>query len=320
MLRILELGAEQGPTSSRDQSRAGVPPEGVLRWVDLENPSSQELDELGRAFGFHSIALDDCRTLDQRPKLAPYADHLFVVMHRLSVELQPLRTRGQELHAFIGQRYLVTVHEETLNELEHVFERFQHEPELMRRGPDFWYYMLADRIVSTSYAQLELLAEAVEDTEDQVLKHGAQSKTVDRIFALKRQLAVARRLVSPERELFASLARWGAPLIQERSTVYYRSVYDELVRAVENIESHRELLSNALDAHFSAVSQRTNEIMKHLTLLSSIFLPLTFVTGFFGMNFEHLPFASTALMWVGIASCLLLPTAMLLWFRRSGWI
>jgi len=102
--------------------------------------------------------------------------------------------------------------------------------------------------------------------------------------------------------------------------VYYRAVYDELVRAVENIESHRELLSNALDAHFSAVSQRTNDIMKHLTLLSSIFLPLTFVTGFFGMNFVHLPFASDRLMWAGIFSCMVLPTVMLLWFRRSGWI
>ncbi len=320
MLRILELGAEQGPMSSRDQTQIGIPPEGVLRWVDLQSPSSEELDQLGKAFGFHSLALDDCRTLDQRPKLAPYSDHLFVVMHRLAVETQPPRARGQELHAFIGERYLVTVHEETLGELEHVFERLEHEPEVMRRGPDFWFYMIADRIVSSTYAELELLAQAVEDTEDQVLLHRAQSKLVDRIFALKRQLAVARRLVSPERELFASLARWGAPLIQEKSAVYYRSVYDELVRAVENIESHRELLSNALDAHFSAVSQRTNDIMKHLTLLSSIFLPLTFVTGFFGMNFEHLPFASDALMWAGIGSCLLLPSVMLLWFRRSRWI
>ena len=319
MLRILELGGDQAPHCSRDQSRAELPAEGVLRWVDLTNPSADELEQIGRAFGFHSLALDDCRTLDQRPKLAPYSDHLFVVMHRLAVELMPPRARGQELHAFIGQRYLVTVHEEELSELEHVFERLEHEPELMRRGPDFWYYLIADRIVNSSYAELELLAQAVEDTEEQVL-HGAQNEMVNRIFALKRQLAVARRLVSPERELFASLAKWGAPLIQEQTAVYYRSVYDELVRAVESIESHRELLSNALDAHFSAVSQRTNEIMKHLTLLSSIFLPLTFVTGFFGMNFEHLPFASDALMWAGIASCLVLPTAMLLWFRRSRWI
>jgi magnesium transporter len=319
MLRILELGEGTAPQSLRDPSRASAPPAGVLRWLDLTDPSSEELAEVGRAFGFHALALDDCRTFDQRPKLEPYGDHLFVVMHRLSVESRPPQARGQELHAFVGERYLVTVHEEPLSELELIFERLEHEPEIMRRGPDFWFYLIADRVVASTYAELELLAQAVEDTEDQVL-HGAQSKMVDRIFALKRQLAVARRLVSPERELFASLAKWGAPLIQDRTAVYYRSVYDELVRAVESIESHRELLSNALDAHFSAVSQRTNDIMKHLTLLSSIFLPLTFVTGFFGMNFEHLPFASDALMWAGITGCVALPTAMLLWFRRSGWI
>lgn len=319
MLRILELGAELGPESSRDPSRATIPPQGVLRWVDVCDPTPEELDELGRAFGFHQVALDDCRTLDQRPKLEPFGDHLFVVMHRLTVKLDPPLANGDELHAFIGQRYLVTVHDGPLLELDQVFERLEHEPEVMGRGPDFWFYLVADRLVTATYAELELLAQTIEDTEDQVL-HGTQSKMVERIFSLKRQLAVARRLVSPERELFASLAKWGAPLIQEKTAFYYRAVYDELVRAVESIESHRELLSNALDAHFSAVSQRTNDIVKHLTLLSSIFLPLTFVTGFFGMNFEHLPFASDALMWAGIASCVILPTTMLLWFRRSGWL
>ncbi|HVJ15831.1 MAG TPA: magnesium/cobalt transporter CorA [Polyangiaceae bacterium] len=319
MLRILELGPEQGPQSLRDPTRIGVPPEGVLRWVDLTKPTEDELEELGRAFGFHGLALDDCRTFDQRPKLEPYSDHLFVVMHRLMVDLKPPQARGLELHAFIGERYLVTVHEEALSELEQVFERLEHEAESMKRGPAFWYYLVADKVVDSTQAELEVLAQAVEDTEEQVL-HGAQPKMVDRIFSLKRQLAVARRLVSPERELFASLSKWGSPLIDERTSFYYRSVYDELVRAVESIESHRELLSNALDAHFSAVSQRTNDIMKDLTLMSSIFLPLAFVTGFFGMNFEHLPFGSDYLMWAGIAACVLLPTVMLLWFRRSRWI
>ncbi|HEY3497902.1 MAG TPA: CorA family divalent cation transporter, partial [Polyangiaceae bacterium] len=109
-------------------------------------------------------------------------------------------------------------------------------------------------------------------------------------------------------------------LIKEQQVFYYRSIHDDLIRAVESIESYRELLSNALDAHFSAVSQRTNEIMKHLTVLSSIFLPLTFVTGFFGQNFEHLPFGSDALMWIGILSCLLLPAGMLTWFRKKRWL
>ncbi|HEV8244246.1 MAG TPA: magnesium transporter CorA family protein [Polyangiaceae bacterium] len=319
MLRILHLASDGSVLESTDPSLASAPAEGTFRWLDLCEASDDELAAVGRAFGFHATALDDCQRFDQRPKLEPYDDHLFVVIHRLICSSDPPEARGAELHAFIGERYLVTVHEEKLGELDQIFERTLHEPETLRRGPDFWYYLLADRIVSSTYEELELIAQAVEDTEEHVLR-GAQNNVIDRVFALKRQLAVARRLVSPERELFASLAKWGAPIIREKSVFYYRSVHDELVRAVESIESHRELLSNALDAHFSAVSQRTNEIMKHLTLLSSIFLPLTFVTGFFGMNFEHLPFGSDALMWSGIGACILLPSAMLFWFKTNRWI
>jgi magnesium transporter len=110
------------------------------------------------------------------------------------------------------------------------------------------------------------------------------------------------------------------PLVDDHMAVYFRNVYDHIVRISEAIETNRDLLSNVLDAHFSIVSNRTNEIMKSLTLLSAIFLPLTFVTGFFGMNFEHLPFKSDALMWAAVACCLLLPSAMLLWFRSRRWM
>jgi magnesium transporter len=319
MLRVLDLTEAGVALSEASAETIGLPAAGTLRWVDLTAPSVEDLDLVGRAFGFHSLALDDCRRLDQRPKLEPYGNHLFVVMHRLVCELSPPKAHGVELHTFLGANYLVTVHEERLAEVENVMARLEREPEALKRGPDFWYYLLADRIVTASYVELESVADAIEDTEEHVL-HGAQSDVVDRIFALKRLLSTARRLVSPERELFSSIAKWGAPLIKEQQVFYYRSIHDDLTRAVESIESYRELLSNALDAHFAAVSQRTNEIMKHLTLLSSIFLPLTFVTGFFGMNFEHLPFASDALMWAGIGACLLLPAGMLFWFRSNRWI
>ncbi len=319
MLRILEVAADGSAEPSADPALGGPPPAGVRRWLDLTRPSDEELFSVVRAFRFHAVALDDCRRVDPRPKLAPFDDHLFVVMHRLTCSEQPFAVHAAELHAFIGENFLVTVHDEPLAELDQTLDKVEHDAEAGKRGPDFWYYLLADRIVTSTYETLEVIARAVEDTEEHVLA-GGQNEVVDRIFTLKRQLAVARRLVSPQRELFSSLAKWGAPLIQEKSVFFYRSVHDELVRAVESIESHRELLSNALDAHFSAVSQRMNEIMKHLTLLSSIFLPLTFVTGFFGMNFEHLPFASDALMWSGILACFFLPGAMLYWFKTNRWI
>jgi magnesium transporter len=134
-----------------------------------------------------------------------------------------------------------------------------------------------------------------------------------------------RKVLSPQRDAFALLARRGDPRVGERTTLYLRDVYDHLVRINESIEANRDLLGNALDAYLSAVSQRTNEIMKYLTIMSAVFLPLSFVVGFFGQNFDNLPYFrewvhSDRLMWGMIATCLGLPAAMLAWFRHKGWL
>jgi magnesium transporter len=128
-----------------------------------------------------------------------------------------------------------------------------------------------------------------------------------------------RKVLSPERDVFAVLAKRGDPRISEKTALYLRDVYDHLVRIYESIDAGRDLLGNALDAYLSMASNRTNEIMKRLTLLSAVFLPLTFITGFFGQNFEHLPFHSDALMYSMLACCAAIPTAMVVVFRRSGW-
>jgi magnesium transporter len=140
-----------------------------------------------------------------------------------------------------------------------------------------------------------------------------------KIFALKRTLVLMRKVLSPERDVFAVLSKRGDPRVSEKTALYFRDVYDHLVRIYESIDTGRDLLGNALDAYLSMASNRTNEIMKRLTLLSAVFLPLTFITGFFGQNFEHLPVHSDAVMYAMAGACLLIPPAMVIWFRRSGW-
>src|SRR4030095_684329 len=134
-----------------------------------------------------------------------------------------------------------------------------------------------------------------------------------RIFQLKRTLVLMRKVLSPERDVFAVLSKRGDPRISEKTALYFRDVYDHLVRIYESIDTGRDLLGNALDAYLSMVANRTNEIMKRLTVLSAVFLPLTLVPGFCGQNFEHLPFGNDALMWTMIIACIAIPTSMVLW-------
>ena len=149
----------------------------------------------------------------------------------------------------------------------------------------------------------------------------ANQKDLQTIFTIKHTLAFMRRTLSPQRDVFAVLARRGGDArVSERTALYFRDVYDHLVRINESIDSARDLLGASLEAYLSMVSQRTNDIMKSLTILSAVFLPLTFVTGFFGQNFEGLPMKSNGLMWVVIAACGTIPAGMFYWFRRRRWL
>jgi magnesium transporter len=223
-----------------------------------------------------------------------------------------------ELHAFIGTNYLVTVHEERIASLEDTWKRAAGDAVLARRGIDFLYYLIADGMVDDNFPILDKVADELESLEDAVLTR-PRREDLARIFELKHHLVLMRKVLSPQRDVLASLSKRGDARISERTALYLRDVYDHLVRINESIESNRDLLGNALDAYLSSVSQRTNEIMKGLTIMSAIFLPLTFVTGFFGQNFEHLPFGSDLLMWSMLVSLVVVPGGMLLWFRSRNW-
>ena len=210
----------------------------------------------------------------------------------------------QELHAFLGERYLVTVHQAG-------------SPRSRRSGPgspatdcwrsgvDFAYYLVLDGIVDDNFPILDRVADELDDIEDAVLA-SPQREDLHRIFELKRHLVAMRKVLSPQRDVQGLLSKRGDPRVSERTALYLRDVYDHLVRINESIEANRDLLGNALDAYLSAVGQRTNEIMKYLTVMSAVFLPLSFVVGFFGQNFDNLPLFkdwvhSDGLMWSMIA-------------------
>jgi magnesium transporter len=291
----------------------------MCRWIDLEAHASSHLEILAERFQFHPLTIEDCSHFDQRPKLEEYEGYLFLVTHGFAPHSKNAATpHALELHIFLSERYLVTVHAEPIPGLESVWKRLQHENGLARKGLDFVCYLVVDSIVDTFFPLLDQITSDVEDIESQVLRQGSHVKLAD-IFRRKRLLVRLRKILGPQRDVFALLSKRGEGWVADHTALYFRNVYDHVLRIYESVESTRDLLSNTLDAYLWSASQRTNEIMKRLTLLNAVFLPLAFITGFFGQNFEGLPFDSRPLFFAMLLSCAIVPAAMLYFFLRSRW-
>ncbi len=299
---------------------ARPPEEGERVWVDVVSPTPEELGLLRENFHLHPVAIEACLHVDQRPKLEEYREQLFVVLHRLVIPVGPDDTSSSvELHCFLGDGYLVTIQDAELAEVRAVRERLLGESTLRERSLVYAYYLICERLSHSNFDALDVLFDTVESIEESVLKQD-DANVLPKLFLAKRRLAGARRLIVPQREVMSLLLESGTPFVDERARPYFRRVLDMLMLMSEAIDTQREILSNVLEAHLSIVSNRTNDIMKSLTLLSAIFLPLTFVTGFFGQNFSHLPFDNVALMWAGLGLCFLLPVGMLVWFKSQKWL
>jgi magnesium transporter len=319
MFRVLEIDSTGKVAVTIGEERVAPPPDRGLRWVDLEAQDASQLAVLADRFKFHPLTIEDCSHFDQRPKLEGYGDYLFLVTHGFRIcPTDAGAIDSLELHTFLGDRYLVTVHAEPIPALEAVWKRVEGDAALLRRGTDFVSYLICDAVVDTFFPLLDEIAEKIEDIEDALLGRTQETQLTD-IFKLKRSLVTLRKVISPQRDVFALIAKRGEGRIAERTTLYFRDVYDHLLRIHEAVEAARDLLGNALDAYLWSASQRTNEIMKRLTLLSAVFLPLTFITGFFGQNFTHMPYGSKAMLAAMLLSCALVPAGMTYFFLRSKW-
>ena len=324
MFRVMDL--QQGRVELVDGTeRVAPPPAGTLRWIDLRAQDAPQLELLRTQFDFHPLAIEDCAHLDQRPKIEEYGNHLFLVTQGFACPGEKVDSLElEELHAFLGEHYLVTVHQAGIAALEQVWTRLAGDPTMLARGVDFAYYLVLDGIVDDIFPILDRVADELEEIEDAVLT-SPRREDLHRIFELKRYLVSMRKVLSPQRDVQGLLSKRGDPRVSERTALYLRDVYDHLMRLNESIEANRDLLGNALDAYLSAVGLRTNEIMKYLTVMSAVFLPLSFVVGFFGQNFDNLPLLkewvhSDRLMWSMIVVCLALPAGMLAWFKHRQWL
>jgi len=307
MLRAIRL--EDGKPRAGGREICGP---GARLWIDLA-PEAESLDWLRERFGFHPLALEDCAHEDQRPKFEEYPEALFCVIHRLGPSPDDQGLQSRELHAFLTPEALVTVHSAPVAELDRAFERCGADAAQLGRGPDFVLYQLYDAITDVHFAVADALTDEVEELAAEVTAGGGDRDLVARILQARRTHALLRRQLAPQREVFAWLSR-GGERVTPRPALYFRDVQDHLLRVTEEIDVGRDLLGPVMDLHLSLVNNRLTNVTTRLTVVASIFLPLNFLVGFFGMNLEFLPPPLAKVL--VIASLLLVPTAMWLVFRR----
>jgi magnesium transporter len=325
MFKLLELDADGRLRQAEGADEISHPEEKSRCWIDLMDPTADDLELLRVRFGFHPLALEDCAHLDQRPKLEEFGDHTFLVTQGFGCADTLVRNLElYELHAFLGRNYLVTVHTGRVPAVEKLWARGCSIQSPLERGPDFLYYLIADALVDEGFPILDRISDEIETIEDEVLLH-PRREAFARIFELKRLLVQMRKVLNPQRDMISMLARRGDARVSERTALYFRDIFDHLVRLSESIEANRDLLGNSVDAYLSSVSNRTNEVMKYLTVLSAVFLPLSFVVGFFGQNFHYLPgfpnWTESHVLGSGMAlACVAIPLLMLIWFKRKGWL
>lgn len=289
------------------QPLPGVP------WFDLDDPSSPELDELALRFKLHELQIEDCRHRPQRAKTDEYERYIFTVLKHLQRSKDSFAF--DDLDVFLGPDFLITVHQGSCETVKKVRELArQSQPDRLDRI----FYHLVDWVVDDYLVLVDELAEQVSDVESEVLEH-PDPPILRRIFSLKRKLVDFRRVTSGMREVVNTLLRREHGLVGDDLDPYFRDVYDHLIRTIDLIETYRDLLSGSLDIYLSAVANRTNQVMKILTIWGTVALPLVIITGFFGMNLP-LPLEHSAHGTLFASGLMVLSSVIvLLYFRRKHW-
>jgi magnesium transporter len=314
-------------------------------WVDLSVPSEEEEETmLIHLFLFHHLAVEDCQRErvepeqgDHFPKVEDYDDYLFVIFNPVDIPVEA-RVQGSEddedealkrrvkftfrtrqINAFLGPNYIVTHHYEPSPSIESTQQLCTKNPNLLSRGPDYLFHVVIDQIVDQYAPVMEHFDDVLEDVEAEVLSTNQSSLLID-ILSLKKDIQRLKRITTYQREILNRLARGEFRLVSLEEMAYYRNVYDHLVRIVDVVESYKDLISGLVEAHLSVNSNRMNSIMKVLTMMSTIILPMTLITGIYGMNFDYMP----ELRWkygylIAIGLMSMVGTVFIVYFKRKGW-
>ncbi|PWH15125.1 MAG: magnesium and cobalt transport protein CorA [Anaerolineae bacterium] len=329
MIRAYLFDGEKATPSPTDihSLQNALTRENHLLWLDFE-ASSPQIDEplLREVFGFHPLAIDDALHESHIPKIDDWEQYLYIVLHAIQFEVSgETKLETLELDIFLGSNYMVTHHDRPIQALNLVWEECQQHDRHWKSGSDALLYRLIDKVVTSYLPVLDQIDQEIEQLEISVF-HQPQPEIVEKIFLLKRMMAQLRRVIAPQREVLNKLARDDFAVIDRQARVYFRDIYDHLVRLHDLSESIRDLIGGTLDIYLSVINNRMNDIMKTLTIITTLFMPISFITGFFGMNF-FAPVEGLLQTWTGLAFFVitlliltLTPLVMFWWVKRRGWV
>lgn len=293
-----------------------------VNWLDVQGVhDSKLLEELGRKFGLHPLLLEDVANTIQRPKFESFAQHDFVVISNLYYDENANEVKSEQVTFVLGDEYVLSFQEKQGNLFKPIFLRIQtSKGKIRKQPPDFLLYSLMDLIVDNYFVVLEKLGEKIEELDEELTSTPTQ-ETMRTLHKLKREIIYVRKAVWPFREVIRSLQVEDHPLVEEETQVYLRDLHDHVMQVIDVTETYRDLLAEMLDVYLSTISNRLNEVMKVLTIISTIFIPITFIASVYGMNFKYMPELDDPMgYWYALIIMMVVVAIMLLYFKRRKWL
>jgi magnesium transporter len=295
----------------------------TVTWINVEGLHQVEvLERLGSCYGLHPLVLEDILNTDQRPKMEDYGEYIYIVLKMLNYDDKISQIEAEQISLILGQNFVLSFQEGKEGDVFNFLrERIRGGKGRIRKtGADYLAYSLIDSVVDHYFIILERLGERMEFLEEELVTEPT-TKTLQEIYNLKREMIFLRKAVWPLREVISGLERGESSLIQQNTQIYFRDVYDHTIQVIDTIETFRDMVSGMLDIYLSSVSNRLNAVMKVLTIIATIFMPLTFIAGIYGMNFKYMPELewrwSYPLVWIIMMAIGIL---MLIYFRKKKWL
>jgi magnesium transporter len=293
-----------------------------LIWVDMEAPTEADERILADVFRFHPLTIEDCHENRHYPKVEEFPEYLYFIIHGVTAGTSSNDFSTIELDAFLGKNYVITYHHDEFRSINNVKKQLRTSPIACKRGAPFLMYQILDQLVDYYSPVLDDFDERIVKLEDDIFTlNSPNNEILIQVMEMKRSVLRLRRISSKQLDVFYRMSRGEFVLIDQQMLPFYRDIYDHLTRVTDLAENYRDLISGALEAYLSVVSNRMNEIMKVLTIFSAIMLPLTFIAGVYGMNFEHMPELATNYGYFVVWGIMLIvAVGMLGFFWRRGWI
>src|SRR5881396_300075 len=289
----------------------------AVTWVNVVDPDERTLDELETLFGFHPLALEDAQNEDLHPKVEVYDDTVFIVV-RTIVWTEEIET--DQLSIFLGRKFVVTIHDKVFPQLEDIRIRLRKKtPRLLKAGADFLAYTILDVLVDSYFPNLDRFQSLLDQLEDEIVRRPS-GEGISRLHDLRTDIVRLRNALRPQRDLFALLGRLEIPIFRKETRTYLRDVQDHTIAALDTLDANREIVASLMEVQATLASNQVNEVIKVLTVIFTITLPIAIVSSAFGMNVAFYGFNEPAGLYIALSLMAVPTVALTLWMRQKGWL